>query len=213
MIQSLERPEQHFVFYGVSWDYYDHTLRQMQDQHLHARVTFDQGDMEIMTLGDKHERLKKAIARLLETYALEVDRPITGLGSVTCRRIDLLKGLEPDECYYVATEPPPVGEGDGPLDLNVYPPPDLAIEVDITSVSIGRQTIYAALGIREIWRHDGAVLRPMKLTANATYQEMESSQLFPALSMPEFNRCIQVSLTVSQHAGVKAIRDWAREHR
>src|SRR5581483_8553560 len=113
--------QQQLVFERVSWDYYDRTVRELEGSR--QRVTYCQGRMEIMSPSNRHEGGKKHIARLLEVYALERDIPITGLGSVTCQRKDLQLGLEPDECYYVSTPPPP--EEPVPLDLSRLPPPDL----------------------------------------------------------------------------------------
>lgn len=134
---SVPRGER-FLLYGVSWDYYDRTLRELEGQHRRIRVTYDRGRLEFMTLTHLHEFIKKTIGRLIETYSLDRGIPATGLGSLACRREDLDRGLEPDECYYVGR-----------------PPPDLAVEVDITVSSVPRQPIYAALGVPEVWRYDG----------------------------------------------------------
>src|SRR3954452_18636163 len=96
-----------FLLDGVTWDYYDRTLRELERQRRRVRVTYDRGRLEFMTLTQLHEFIKKTIARLIETYSVERGIPATGLGSLTCRREDLDRGLEPDECYYVATPPPP----------------------------------------------------------------------------------------------------------
>jgi Uma2 family endonuclease len=208
MTTVLSEPPQGFVLEDVSWEYYDRTLRELEARHQHVRVTYDDGRMEFMTIGDEHERAKKTIARLIEAYALERDIPITGLGSVTCRRKKLRKGLEPDECYYVVTPAPPIDRSQ--LDLNKYPPPDLAVEVDITSGSIPRQPIYAALGVREVWRFDGQQIIPMQLTPEGDYRPAEASSRLPELPMSELNRCLQIGLHQSQHEAVKALRDWVR---
>src|SRR5204863_3892315 len=65
----------------------------------------------------------------------------------------LSRRLEPDECYYVANEP--LVRDKLHLDLAVDPPPDLAIEVEISRDSLNRHRIYAALGVPELWRYDG----------------------------------------------------------
>src|SRR5580658_8497022 len=107
MVPQLSEPLEHSISDGVSWEAYEQTLRDMEAQHCHARVTYDQGKMEIMTRGNRHERNNSAIRRLIEIYAFELDIPVGCLGSVTLRRRDLLKGLEPDECYYITRELPP----------------------------------------------------------------------------------------------------------
>jgi Uma2 family endonuclease len=207
MTMVLSQPTQRFVLEDVTWDYYDHTLREIEAAHQHVRVTYDDGRMELMVMGDEHERIKATIRRLLEQYALDMDIPITGLGSVTHRRKHLRKGVEPDECYYVLTPPPPMART---LDLEKYPPPDLAIEVDITSGSIPRQPIYAKLGVPEIWRFDGQNVHPMIRTPKGDYEENGTSRAFPKLPMDQFNHFLQMALETSQHEAVKAMSEWVR---
>lgn len=196
---------QHLLLTDVSWDYYDRTLRELDGRHF--RITFDRGRMEIMTVGPDHETVKKAIARLLEQYSTEMDIPIEGLGELTCRREDIARGLEPDECYYV-TNPPPKGTE---LDLTIHAPPDLAIEVEVTRGAIPKLPIYAALGVAEVWRFDGLCVRVLLRQSNETYAEVPQSRLFPRLPMEQFNRFLRLSLTQRQHDGVKALRDWCRQ--
>ncbi len=205
MTTFVSSPIQQFVLEGVSWELYDHTLREIEASHQRVNVTYDDGRMEMMTMGGNHERVKKAIARLLELYSLEKDIPITGYGSVTCRRKRLRKGAEPDECYYVQTPPPPGGQEQ--LDLNKYPPPDLVIEVDITRGSIEREPIYAALGVREIWRYEVGRIVPMHLQAGR-YESAQGSLAFPELDIEQFNRFLTMALEKSQHEAAKAMRKW-----
>jgi len=119
----------HFLLDGVTWDYYDRTLRELEAQRLRVRVTYDRGRLEFMTPTHLHEFIKKTIARLIETYSLERGIPATGLGSLTCRREDLDRGLEPDECYYVTTPAPPAEAVE--IDLPAHPPPDPAVKGDL----------------------------------------------------------------------------------
>ncbi len=201
-------PARSFVMEDVSWDYYDHTLRELEAAGRHVRVTFDDGRMELMTVGDMHEWTKKAISRLIEIYALERDIPIFPKGSVTCRRRSLGKGVEPDESYYVNTPMPPISLGE--LNLNKYPPPDLAIEVDISESSIPREPIYAALGVGEIWRYDGQRVTPLHRSAEGTYIAADRSIAFPDLPMEIFNRFLKLALGEGHVQAIKDFRDWAR---
>ena len=212
MTTVISRPPQSVLFENVSWADYGRALRQRDARHEHTRITYDNGRMELVTKGFQHEQIKTTIGRLLETYSLEAGIPITGLGEATCRLKELRKGLEADECYYVAS-PPPASSPDPEkeLDLTRYPPPDLAIEVDITRQSIPRQPIYAALKIREIWRYRRDSLSVLLLTAKGAYQPAEQSLAFPDLPIKQFNRFLKIALTQSQYEAAKAIRDWARQ--
>ena len=145
-----------------------------------------------MTVGRKHEIIKMAISRLLETYAGEMRIGIEGVGNVNCRRAGLDRGLEPDECYYVTS----VYQGaEDKLDLDNNPPPDLAVEVEVSS-SIGtRAALYAELGVPELWRFDGKGVIVLELV-EGTYRLAERSRFFPALDLVEFSQFV-----------IRAIRD------
>jgi Uma2 family endonuclease len=207
-IMTVVAPEsaERFVLGDVSWRYYQHTLEELNETHV--RVNYLRGRMEFMVIGGKHERVKSTAGRLLEHYAFEIDLPITASGSVTCFREDVEAGLEPDECYYIATPPPEITEQ--PLDLSKDAPPDLAIEVDITSSSVPRESIYAALGVPEIWRYDKERFTPWHRQADGTYAARDHSLAFPDLPMVDFNRFVKLALTTSQHEAVKAFQTWLR---
>src|SRR5437868_8797229 len=79
----------HFFFQDVSWEFYEQTLEQLERSGQHARVTYDEGRMEIMTTTGWHEGIKTCVARLLEHYSFVRDIPIQGFGNVTLKRKDL----------------------------------------------------------------------------------------------------------------------------
>ena len=127
------------------------------------RLTYDRGLLEIMTPLDPHESYKKLLGRFVEALTEELDVEICSLGSRTCSREDLVRGLEPDQCYYIQNEQ--VVWDKEQIDLNQDPPPDLVIEIDITSSSINRLDLYADLGVPEVWRYDGRCLTIYRLEA------------------------------------------------
>jgi Uma2 family endonuclease len=115
--------------------------------------------------------------------------------------------LEPDECYYL--ENARRVRGMKRFDPAVYPPPDLAIEVDITSRSIPREPIYAGLGVPELWRFDGSLLRVLRLD-NGVYREVEKSDAFPFLPMEQFSRFVRRMMDEEQTSVVREFRRWVR---
>src|SRR3954447_26703253 len=149
---------------NISWDLYEDMLEAIGERPIH--MTYDRGRLEIVTVSQLHEKVKTAIARLLEAYADAMEIDMEGLGSTTFKRKDLLRGLEPDECYYVAHAADVAGKNK--LDLKVDPPPDLAIEVEveISPPDVARVPIYAALGVPEVWRYDEQGLTPMRRLRN-----------------------------------------------
>src|SRR5678816_773145 len=140
----------------VDWESYEELLDNLSDRPA-PRVSYDTGRLEIVSPLPKHESYKEILACLVRAFAEETDAPLEALGSTTWKRRKLLKGAEPDGCFYVANASRITGKED--LDLNVDPPPDIAIEIDTTRSSLSKFPIYAALGVPEMWRCDGKTVQ------------------------------------------------------
>ena len=179
--RSLE-PEQRVVLRGIDWDGFESILGIMGAQP-GVRITYDRGDLELMGTSLDHEAFKTLLGRLVETITQELRIPCKGLGSMTWRKQNADRGLESDECYYIASFPRIRGKKT--IDLNVDPAPDLAIEVEISYSILDRMGIYAALAVPEIWRFDGRTLRIEQLQADGTYTQADASLSFPFLRPAE----------------------------
>lgn len=155
MTAALTSPRNQVVLRGVSWTTYQALSRDLEAEP-GKRLTYDQGTLEIMVPLPSHEGYKKLTGRLVEVTTEEMETEIRSLGSTTWSREDLRKGLEADQCYYIQNELAVRGKSE--IDLAIDPPPDLAIEIDITSSSVDRLGIYAVLGVPEVWRYDGESL-------------------------------------------------------
>jgi Uma2 family endonuclease len=200
--------QQRFRLSGVTWDQYEGILQLFEGRHL--RITYDHGELELMTVSPEHERAKKVLARMLETLTEELDIPIAGLGNTTFRREDLERGLEPDECWYIAHEE--VMRHCMRIDLSIDPPPDLVIEVEITRSLLNRVRIYENLGVSEIWRCDGQTVRICRLEATAEYAEVAESPTFPGLKAADLTRFVVERETTDETRLVKRFRSWVREN-
>lgn len=200
--------EQRILLPGVSWQAYETLLREFDGRPI--RLTYDQGSLEIMTLSFGHERYKKLLGRLIEGLADELGIDFTSGGSVTIRQEEAKRGLEADECYWIQNEA--LIRGKMELDLRVDPPPDLAIEIDLTRSSLDRMAIYAGLGVREVWRFDGETLRVYRLRASKKYEECEHSPTFPDLPLGEVLRTLGMIEGQSEARLVRSFRAWVREH-
>jgi Uma2 family endonuclease len=145
----------------------------------HVRVTYADGEMELMTLFRAHERAKKKLAMFVEALAAELEIDIDAAGSMTFRREDLVRGLEPDECYWIQHESIMRDRNDHDPDRD--PPPDLAIKVEVSRRTMDRMEIYAKLKVPEVWRWDGHRLTFCGLVRGRRYEEMTHSRAFPPL--------------------------------
>ncbi len=156
----------------------------------------------------EHEGPKKLFGRMVETLTEEMNIPIKSGGSTTYRRKLKKRGLEPDECYWIAHELSMRGKTH--LDLETDPPPDLAMEVENTQRLIERLPVYAALGFPEIWRCDGQRLEVGHLQDNGSYRWDDRSTCFPFLPMGELVRFLSLATTTDETTWIRSFRAWVR---
>jgi Uma2 family endonuclease len=199
-------PEQRVVLRGVGWHGYEVLLRMVGDGPV--RVTYLHGDAELMAPSYDHEGFKKRIARLIEMLTTELDIPCEAAGSTTWRREIEDVGLEPDECYYIANSHRVAGRRD--VDLRSDPPPDLAIEAEISRSALNRMTVYAGLGVPEIWRFDGENLVAEVLREDGTYAPSEASPRLPFLPLEAIRDWLLRAEGLGQTIWIRQFRDWVR---
>ncbi|HLG16125.1 MAG TPA: Uma2 family endonuclease [Blastocatellia bacterium] len=191
----------------VSWDDYEQLLDDLAAQS-GVRVTFNAGSVEIMSPTHEHEKFRGFITRMAQILSEELGVVLEALGSTTYKLKRLLQGVEPDECFYVEHASDIIGKKG--IDLNVDPPPDIVVEIDITSDSLSKFPIYAALGVPEIWRYDGEQTTMHQLT-DAGYVEIPASRSFPVLTAQALTEFIGQSKTQGQTVALAAFRQWVRE--
>src|SRR5206468_4924994 len=158
---------------------------------------YDRGTLEIMSPTTKHERYNRTIALLVEILAEELGIDVVSLGSSTFKRGDLERGFEPDSCFYIKNAERIIDKDE--LDLTVDPPPDLVIEVDITSGSLPKFPIYGQLGVTEIWRYDGRRLYIYQLVGDS-YAESECSAAFSWLTSGVLTDLLEKGKTLKRTA-------------
>ena len=202
----IQTPQPGVVLKNISWQTYESLVNELAEQR-GIRLTYDRGTLEIMTPSDSHEGNKEMIGRFVETLTEELNVEIRSLGSRTCKREDLARGLEPDKCYYIENER--LIRDVKQIDLNEYPPPDLVIEIDITSSSINRMELYANLGVPEVWCYDGSRLIFYQLEGEE-YLEREVSPHFPFLSPSEIIRFLEMQENVGKTSMIRRFRQWVR---
>ncbi|WP_020473102.1 Uma2 family endonuclease [Zavarzinella formosa] len=171
----------HYLVNRVSWGAYEHLLIQLGVHHRRARVTFDRGELEFMSNTSIHERWKMAIDRMIAAFAEHVQVTADPTGEVTISRLDLQRGIQPDQSYYIQNVAGLVRHR--PLNFNIDPVPDLAIEIEYSRTVIDRLPVFAALGIPELWVYDGERFQVLQLTAEGAYQEATASRCFPSMPL------------------------------
>lgn len=190
----------------VTWDDYERLLEDLTERP-HLRVSYDCGRLEIVSPLSEHENYARFIDEMAvvvsDTFSLEVEPR----GSTTWKKRALAKGAEPDCCYYVSNARRIIGTGN--IDLESDPPPDIVVEIDTTSKSLKKFSIYAALSVPEIWRYDGENACIYKLTGTR-YLEIAESRFFPGITRLILAEFIEMSKTQghtkARHAFRRRIR-------
>ena len=187
---------------GVSWDFYLTAREQFSNA---TRITYDDGRMEIMPPPSaSHESDKITLSRLLDIYLDARGIDFDGYGSVILPSPQKKRGVEPDASYYVAADPPPPGIRQ--VDLSVHNPPDLVIEVDLTSHSLDKEPIYAAFGVAELWRVDGDAFTIRRLRDDrAGYDDSPTSGLLPELPVDALAAHVRLGRELPQS---EVVRRW-----
>lgn len=204
----LLRGERRIVLSGISWELYEQLRENEENWHVH--MTYDNGRLELMSPSRDHERIKKRTARLIEAFTEEMGIPMHSLGSTTWKRSELAKGLEADECYYILNHERVCWLPE--IDLAVDPPPDLAIETEVSRSAVAKLRIYSALKVPEVWRWRKQGLTAYSLNEQGKYVEREFSLNLPTLRVKDLNAFLQLELAADETAWIRTFRAWVREH-
>lgn len=197
------------TFSDVRWDEYDELLHELDGQRFY-RLTYDDGRLEVMTVSSEHEFPANLLPHLILVLAEGLDLNYLSCGSSTLRVKKKAKGTDPDDCFYFKEFKKIAGKKR--LDLAVDPPPDLALEIDITSGSLSKFPIYAALGVPELWRHDGKRMIFYRLVGDE-YVEIEHSDLFPFLTPGVVLEFLEQGEAEGTVVMVKEFRKWVRANK
>jgi Uma2 family endonuclease len=191
----------------VTWQTYQALLSDLGD-HRSARLSYDRGTLEIKMPSKLHELVNRLLERIITTLTEELDLNVVSLGSTRFDQESEDQGVEPDSCFYIqnADRVDPM-DAQPPQDF----PPDLVVEVDITSSSRSRLPIYQAMGVPEIWCYKRDSLTILRWEA-AGYQTCETSEIFPWLSAVMLSDWVaQGRRSSNQNVLIKAVRDRVRQ--
>jgi Uma2 family endonuclease len=162
---------------NVSWDTYERLLKDLENISS-PRLAFDRGVLEIMSPHLEHESANRSLASIVEIALEELDLDFENAGSTTFKREAAKRGFEPDSCFYIQNVDRIRHKKK--LDMEIDPPADLLIEVDLTRDSLDKSPLYAALRVPEVWRYEGT-LEIWMLRKNQ-YVRRQSSKAVPILN-------------------------------
>jgi Uma2 family endonuclease len=194
-LKQLElTPGQRIVLRDVNWQQFEDILEELGD-HRGSRLAYFKGTLEIVAPLPKHEQAKVVISDLFKILLDELDMNWEQLGSTTFKRKEMQ-----NHALMIGRER---------IDLSVDPPPDLALEIDITSKT--QLSAYEALQVPEIWRYEKGRLQ-INTLQDGQYIESQTSLTFPDFPVVEgISRFLEMSRTAGTRPALKAFRQWVRE--
>jgi Uma2 family endonuclease len=206
-METVKSPaEQRVLLHNVSWETYERLLADHEDSSA-PRFAYDRGMLEIVSPNPEHEIVNRNVALLVEVLAEEADVDVINLGSTTFRREDLKRGFEPDSCFYIRNEE--AVRGKDRIDLDVDPPPDLVVEIDITNPSLDKLPLYAQMGVPEVWRYGGERMMILELRGEG-YAEVAESKVLPPLTGGVLSRLVEESKSLKRTEWLRRLREWVR---
>jgi Uma2 family endonuclease len=189
-----------------SWEDYERLLLDLADRP-GLRISYDCGTLEIMSPSPKHERYVRLFDRLVHEFGRVRSLTVEMFGEATWKKRALAKGLQPDCCYYIGNAERIIGNENPNLEFD--PPPDIAVEIDLSGTSLRKLSIYAALTVPEIWRYNGTTVQIYELSG-AQYLRTANSRFLPGLTGTLLSESIDWSKTQGQ---TKAIEKFGRRIR
>ena len=199
--QQTEPSSPSILMRGVSWPTYKALLADVGGDRA-WRIAYDRGSLELRMPLEEHEEPKGLLESFIEAIADELGIEVRKLGSLTLEREDLARAVEPDSCFYIQHEAQVRGRK---IHLPDDPPPDLVIESDYTHSSVNKQSIYAALGVPELWRYTNQTLLVYSRIEGG-YEPCDTSLAFPILPIAAVGDFIEQSRSIGQRAAVRLFR-------
>ena len=193
----------------VSWEDYEQLLEDVSEVR-HFKIYYDNGRLEAMVISYEHEGIKSCFPHLIAILAEEMELPLRGAASTTLKQSKRKKGGDPDDSYYI--ENAHKIRGLKRINLAVDPPPDLLIEVDITSSSINKFAIYAAMGVAEFWRYEGDEMQFYQLDGEA-YVQVTHSVNFPFVTPAVITEFLRLGDAEDIPPMNKAFREWVKANK
>ena len=125
---------------------------------------------------------------------------------MTFKRRKDLRGLEPDQCYWIAHEAQIRNKDQ--IDFRVDPAPDLVVEIDISRSSVDRMAIYGIMGVPEVWRYHKQRHAFLALQPDSSYVEVPQSLSLPPLASADLPPFLAMRGTADVNAIIRQFRSW-----
>ena len=201
------QPGQQLLVEDVNWQQFESILAELGERRA-SRLSYSNGRLEIMVPLPEHEKAKEIIGDMVKILLEARQIAFESLGSTTLKNERMSQAVEPDTCFYIQNQAAVIGKNR--LDMSVDPPPDLAIEIDLTSRT--QLDNYQILGVPELWRYARQGLQINVLQAEQ-YIESDVSPTFPNIPIVQLvNQYTQQSQVAGRTRAIQGFKNWVGEN-
>ncbi|HAC62751.1 MAG TPA: hypothetical protein DCF68_04260 [Cyanothece sp. UBA12306] len=205
--QIILNPGQQLLLKKLNWQKFETILSELGESRA-CRLSYSHGVLEIMVPLPEHEKDKEIISYMVQFLLEELNINFEPLGSTTFTNKLMNQAVEPDACFYIQNYQAVIGKNR--LNLAIDPPPDLVIEIDITSRT--HLDNYRLLGVAELWRYTQSGLQ-INLLQEGQYIESLTSPNFPKIPIVELiNQCVEQSQQLGRSEAIKNFKNWLRHN-
>ncbi|NLX95567.1 MAG: Uma2 family endonuclease [Rhodopirellula sp.] len=169
-------PGSEVILRDQTWADYEGLLAQREDSAA-LKVRYDARKQEIRVMAPlpRHGKMSLALSNLVQAILRHQGRDWEGFDPITLKRFGEA-GLEPDKCFYIQRREAILGKEQ--IDLATDPPPDLAIEIDATSLTNAED--YEPLKVGELWIYRKDSLE-IHVFDGRHYRQSSDSPTFPGV--------------------------------
>lgn len=161
-----------------TWQDYEALLAGREDKAgLRIRYSSKTQEIRIMSPLPKHGNQADLLADLAKTLLRHEGKDWQSFTPITLKRINQ-QGIEPDYCFYIDNRDRILGKER--IDLEIDPPPDLVMEIDLTCTT--KPEDYQAIAPLELWVYRQSELSIYQFESRQ-YREFQMSRWFPGYDL------------------------------
>jgi Uma2 family endonuclease len=204
-----EPSDQLIVLRRLSWDVYERINDQLGEGR-NPRLIFCDGRLTIVVTSRRHDWFAERLGQLVVALAEAMKMLWEDAGQATFRRREMEAGLEGDKTFYLG-ENARLMKGPRNIDLTLQPPPDLAIEVEVSHSADAAMEAWGRLGVFEVWRFDpiSDEFHFWLRQADGGYSPAARSAAFPALSASDVVEQMRSASELGASVWHIQLRNWA----
>jgi Uma2 family endonuclease len=203
--------DQRIVIPDLSWEQYV-AINDAVVERPSIKMVYCDGRLTLLTQSRKHSWHSERLGELVIELARVLKVPREDAGSATFRRRAKKGGIEGDKTFYFRENATKM-KGSKDIDLNVQPPPDLAIEVEVSHSADDAVLVWGRLGVAEVWRFDPIAMECSfwSRRSDGTYSRIEQSLAFPMLTTADVVEQMRLADQLGSGEWYAGVERWIRK--